>query len=59
MSKILDRTDEINYNTYGTKMKIIKYNTARDIIVDEMSADEILELAQRQGSPVNIDVEEY
>ena len=25
MSKILDRTDEINYNTYGTKMKIIKY----------------------------------
>lgn len=34
-------------------------NEARDIIVDEMSADEILELAQRQGSPVNIDVEEY
>ena len=34
MSKILDRTDEINYNTYGTKMKIIKYNTARDIIVE-------------------------
>ena len=34
MSKILDRTDEINYNTYGTKMKIIKYNTAKDIIVE-------------------------
>lgn len=34
-------------------------NEARDIIVDEMSVDEILELAQRQGNPVNVDVEEY
>ena len=34
-------------------------NEARDIIVEEMAADEILELAQRQGSHVNIDVEEY
>ena len=34
-------------------------NQARDIIVDEMSIDEILELAQRQGNTVNIDVEEY
>jgi hypothetical protein len=34
-------------------------NDARDIIVDEMTPEEILELAQRQGNPVNIDVEEY
>ena len=34
-------------------------NEARDIIVEEMTADEILELAQRQGNPVNIDGEEY
>jgi len=34
-------------------------NEARDIIVDEMTPEEILELAQRQGNCINIDVEEY
>ena len=34
-------------------------NEARDIIEEEMAADEILELDQRQGNAVNIDVEVY
>jgi hypothetical protein len=34
-------------------------NDAYSIIVDEMTPEEVLELAKNQGNCVNIDVEEY
>ena len=34
MGKIIDRTGEINKNTFGTEMKIIKYINNRDVIVE-------------------------
>ena len=34
-------------------------NDAYSILVEEMTPEEILELAKNQGNPVNIDVEEY
>lgn len=34
-------------------------NTVQDIIVDEMTPDEILEMAISQGNVINIDVDEY
>lgn len=34
-------------------------NEAQSIIVDEMSIEEILELADRQGNRVTVEVEEY
>lgn len=33
-SMLQDRTGEINYNEYGNKMTIIKYNSAKDIVVE-------------------------
>lgn len=34
-------------------------NIAQDIIIDEMTPDEILEIAMSQGNVINIDVDEY
>lgn len=34
-------------------------NDAYSIIAEEMTPEEIIELARNQGNPVNIDVEEY
>jgi hypothetical protein len=34
-------------------------NDAYSILVDDMSPEEILELARNQGNSINIDVEEY
>ena len=34
-------------------------NTVQDIIVDEMTPDEILKMAINQGNVINIDVDEY
>lgn len=34
-------------------------NEAQELIVEEMTPEEILDLAQRQGNSINIDVEEY
>ena len=34
MGKFIDRTDEENYNNFGTLMKIVEYKDARNIIVE-------------------------
>ena len=34
------------------------FETAQELLSDEMTPEEIIELAQRQGYPINIDVEE-
>ena len=34
MSRKIDRTGEVNYNTVGTLMRIVEYNNATDIIVE-------------------------
>lgn len=34
-------------------------NTVQDIIVDEMTPNEILEMAINQGNVINVDVDEY
>ena len=32
--KFIDRTGEENYNTHGTKMKIVEYKGVRNVIVE-------------------------
>lgn len=34
MGKFIDRTGEENYNTFGTLMKIVEYNSNKDMIVE-------------------------
>lgn len=34
MGKIIDRTGEVSKNTFGTEMKIVKYNNNRSIIIE-------------------------
>lgn len=34
-------------------------NDVYEIVAEEMSADEIIELATKQGNSINVDVDEY
>ena len=34
MPDFINRTGEINHNSFGTKMIIIEYNNAKDIVVE-------------------------
>ena len=33
MGKLVDRTGEMSKNTFGTEMRIVKYNNSREVIV--------------------------